>query len=81
MANGNISIPDELLPQLQELARAENKTADDIATEAVRQHLIQRFWDRTQHKAVERRGNMTDTEVEEIVNHAIQDVRKELRCS
>jgi len=81
MATGNITLPDELLPQLRELARAENKTADDIATEAVKQLLIRRFWDRTQREAVKRRGNMTDTEVEEAVNRAIQDVRKGLRSS
>lgn len=79
MVIGNITLPDELLPQLRELALAENKTADDIATEAVKQHLIRRFWDQTQREAMKRRGNMTDTEVEEVVNRAIQDVRKELR--
>lgn len=79
MAIGNIKLPDELLPRLEELARAENKTADDIATEAVQQHLIRRFWQQTQCEAVKRRGSMTDGEVDEVVNRAIHDVRKETR--
>lgn len=79
MATGNIRLPDELLPQLWELARAENKTADDVVTEAVKQHLVRRFWDQAQREAAKRRGNMTDKEVEETVNRAIQDFRKESR--
>jgi predicted transcriptional regulator len=79
MAAGNITLPDELLPQLEELARAENKTADDIATEAVKQHLNRRFWYKTQSEAANRRGNMTDAEVDEAVNRAIQSVREESR--
>lgn len=79
MATGNITLPDELLPRLEELARAENRTADDIATEAVKQHLVRRFWQQTQREAEKRRGSMTDEEVNEVVNCAIQDVRKETR--
>jgi|GEM_PF-2164388 len=79
MAIGNIKLPDELLPRLEELARAENKTADEIATEAVQQHLIRRFWQQTQREAVKRRGSMTDEQVDEVVNCAIQEVRKGTR--
>ncbi len=79
MATGNITLPDELLPKLEEVARAENKTADDIATEAVNQHLTRRFWQQSQCEAEKRRGSMTDEEVDEIVNRSIQEFRKETR--
>jgi predicted transcriptional regulator len=81
VSTGNITLPDEMLPQLKELARAENKTADAIATEAVKQHLIRRLWDRTQREATKRRGNMTGAGVDEVVNLAIQSFRKESRSS
>jgi predicted transcriptional regulator len=42
MPTGNITLPDEMILQLEELARAENKTAEVIATEAVKQHLRRR---------------------------------------
>ncbi len=45
MATGNITLPDELLPRLEAVARAENKTADDIATEAVEKLLQERAKD------------------------------------
>jgi predicted transcriptional regulator len=45
MAGGNITLPDELLPQLQELARSEDRSVDEVADEAVKQHLIRRFWE------------------------------------
>jgi predicted transcriptional regulator len=35
MATANITLPDELLPRLQELARTENRTADELAAQAV----------------------------------------------
>jgi len=79
MANGNITIPDDLLPELQELARAENRTADDIAAEAVKEHLARRFWERNKREAGKRRGNMTDEQVEEYVERVIHELRAESR--
>jgi hypothetical protein len=35
MAIGNITLPEDVLPKLEEAARAENRTADDLAKEAV----------------------------------------------
>jgi predicted transcriptional regulator len=39
---GNITLPEDLLPKLEEIARAENRTADDLAKEAVEKLLKER---------------------------------------
>jgi predicted transcriptional regulator len=42
MATGNITLPEDLLPKLEEVARAENRTADDLAKEAIEKLLKER---------------------------------------
>lgn len=42
MATKNIAIPDELLPKLEELARAESRTADDLARDILEQYVFRR---------------------------------------
>jgi predicted transcriptional regulator len=76
---GNITLPDELLPKLQEEARVENKTADEVAAEAVKQHLSRRFFERIRREAALRRGDMTDEQIEDYVDRVIHDFRRENR--
>ena len=78
-ANTNVHLPDELLAQAQQIAQAEGKTADDIAAEAMRKLLIDRFWERNKQQSLERRGSMTDEQVEEYVNRLIHEYRAETR--
>jgi predicted transcriptional regulator len=79
MATANITIPDELLPRLQELARTENRTADELAAQAVQELLMRRFWERNKVEAQKRRGNMTDEQVQEYVDRVIHEFRAENR--
>jgi predicted transcriptional regulator len=79
MATANITLPDELLPRLQELARTENRTADELAAQAVQELLMRRFWERNKVEAQKRRGNMTDEQVQEYVDRVIHEVRAENR--
>jgi hypothetical protein len=77
MPNGNITLQDDLLREMQEAARMDGQTVDDLATETVKQHLVRLFWQRNKHEAVKRRGPMTDEKVEGVVDSAIHDFRKE----
>jgi metal-responsive CopG/Arc/MetJ family transcriptional regulator len=79
MATGNITLPEELLPRLREAAIAENRTADELVAEAVRQHLARRGLEQIRQKAIQYRGNMTDEEVEEYVDEVIHEFRAENR--
>ncbi len=38
----SITIPDDLLPRLEELARADNRSAEDLASEALAQYVDSR---------------------------------------
>jgi predicted transcriptional regulator len=75
----NITIPDDLLPKLEEAAHAEDRTADELAAQAVRELLMRRFWERNKIEAQKRRGNMTDEQVEEYVDRVIHEFRSENR--
>ena len=79
MATANITLPDELFPRLQEQARTENRTADELAAQAVQELLMRRFWERNKVEAQKRRGNMTDEQIEEYVDKVIREFRAENR--
>jgi predicted transcriptional regulator len=81
MATRNITLPEEMLPELKELARTENRTADYVAAEAVKAHLAKRFWEHNKVQSLRRRGNLTDEQVEEYVDQLVHDSRAESRTS
>ena len=43
MATGNITLPEGLLPQLEKLAQAENRTASDLARQVLEQYVRRRL--------------------------------------
>ena len=63
-----------------QIAQAEGKTVHEIATEALKRDIARRWLERNKREAQLRRGNMTDEEVEAIVEHAIQESRAEQRA-
>jgi len=75
MATCNITLPEDLLPQLEELARAEHSSADAIAAEAIKQHIARRLWERNKLEAAKRRGTLNDDQVEEYVDRLIHECR------
>lgn len=81
MTPKNIAIEDaELLERYEEIARSEGKTVDELTTEAVKRDVARRWLERNKREAQVRRGNMTDEEVEAIVEKAIQESRAEQRA-
>ena len=81
MTPKNIAIEDpELLERYEEIARSEGKTVDELTTEAVKRDVARRWLERNKRVAQVRRVNMTDEEVEAIVEKAIQESRAEQRA-
>jgi hypothetical protein len=81
MTPKNVAIEDrDLLERYEEIARSEGKTIDELTTEAVKRDIARRWLERTRREAVLRRGNMTDEEVEAVVERAIQESRAEQRA-
>jgi len=54
-------------------------TVDELATEALKRALARRSFDKFQGQAEVRRRGMTDDQVEETVDQAIQESRAEQR--
>jgi hypothetical protein len=75
----NIAVPPDVLEQATRQAQAEGKTVDELAEEAIKRHLAHKTLERFKRDADARRGNMTDEEVEAIVDKAIRESRQENR--
>lgn len=81
MTPKNIAIEDrDLFERYAEIARSEGKTIDELTTEAVKRDVARRWLEKTKREAAIRRGNMTDDEVNDIVETAIQQSRAEQRA-
>ena len=80
MTPKNVAIEDpELLQRYAEIARSEGKTVDELTTEAVKRDVGRRWLEKNKREAQLRRGNMTEEEVEAVVEKAVQDTRAEQR--
>ena len=78
MTPKNVAIEDpELLQRYAEIARSEGKTVDELTTEAVKRDVGRRWLEKNKREAQLRRGNMTEEEVEAVVEKAVQETRAE----
>lgn len=77
----NVAIEDrEPFERYEEIARSEGKTVDELTTEAVKRDVVRRWFETNKREAALRRGNMTDDEVNDVVQKAIQESRAEQRA-
>ena len=74
-----VTLADDVYDRMQQEADAEGKTVDELTAEAVQRHLARRWMERNKREAQIRRGNMTDEEVEAVVDRAIHEYRNEQR--
>jgi hypothetical protein len=73
----NVAIEDrELLERAAKVAKAEGKTVDELATEALQQALSRRSFEKIKREAESRRRGMTDEEVDSSVEKAITEYRQ-----
>ena len=72
-----INVPNELRAAMESAAQSDGKTIIDLAVEAMQKHLARRFLGRMKRDALVPRGNMTDHEVQEVVDRAIHEYRSE----
>lgn len=77
--DSNITLPADLLAQVQAIAAKEGKTADELTAEAMKREVARRTLERLKTEATARRGNMTDEQVEEYVDKVIHEYRAENR--
>jgi hypothetical protein len=60
---------------VQKIATAEGTTVEELATKALERDLARRWLERVGLEGQLRRGNMTDNEVEAVVERAVQESR------
>jgi hypothetical protein len=75
MPGKKIAVPDEIYERVQKVATAEGTTVDELATKALERDLARRWLERVAREGQLRRGNMTDDEVEAVVERAVQESR------
>jgi hypothetical protein len=76
MTPKNVAIESsELLERAAKVARAEGKTVDELATEALERDLARRSLERFSREGEQRRRGMSNDQVEAAVQKAVHDVR------
>jgi len=75
MSDKKIAVPDEIYERVQEIATAEGTTVEELTTKALERDLARRWIERVGREGQVRRGNMTDDEVEAVVERAVQESR------
>lgn len=75
MSGKKIAVPDDIYERVQKIATAEGTTVEELATKALERDLARRWLERVGREGQLRRGNMTDTEIEAVVERAVQDSR------
>ena len=75
MSGKKIAVPDEIYDRVQKVATAEGTTVEELATKALERDLARRWLERVGRDGQLRRGNMTDDEVEAVVEWAVQESR------
>ena len=76
MPTKSIAVPDAVYERVRQIAAAEGTTVDQFATKAIERDLAGRWLDRVGREGDLRRGDMSDAEVEAVVELAVQESRK-----
>jgi predicted transcriptional regulator len=74
-----LTITDERLRAVDEFARIESRTRDDVVDEAIDKYLKRKSWDRLCTTIGEKMAARGITE--EDINEAVREVRAEIRSS
>jgi len=75
MSTKTIAVPDAIYERVQQIAAAEGTTVDQLATKAIERDLARRWLNRIEREGDRRRGDMSDAEVEAVVEQTVQESR------
>ena len=76
----NIALEPDILVRAEQVAATQGKTVDELANDAMKRELARLFFERIGREAQARRGNMSDDEVDAIVERAVAEDRSEQRA-
>jgi predicted transcriptional regulator len=75
MPTKSIAVPDAIYERVQQVAAAEGTTVEQLATKAIERDLARRWLDRTGREGDQRRGEMSEVEVETVIEQAVRESR------
>ena len=76
MPTKSIAVPDAVYERVQQVAAAEGTTVEQLATKAIERDLARRWLDRVGRDGDKRRGDMSDADVEAVVEQAVREPRQ-----
>lgn len=75
MTTKSIALPEVVYQRVREAAAAEGTTVEQLATQALERDLARRWLARVDREGTRRRGDMSDADVEALVERAVQESR------
>jgi hypothetical protein len=75
MPTKTIALPDAVYERVQQIANAEGTTVEQLATKAIERDLARRWFDSVGREGDLRRGDMSEAEMEAVVEQAVQQFR------
>lgn len=76
MPTKSIAVPDAVYERVQQAAAAEGTTVEQLATKAIERDLARRWLDRIGREGDQRRGDMSEADVEAVVEQAVRESRQ-----
>jgi hypothetical protein len=75
MPTKSIAVPDTVYERVQQIADAEGTTVEELATRAIERDLARRWLDRIGREGDQRRGDMSEADVDAIVERVRESPR------
>jgi predicted CopG family antitoxin len=75
MPTKSIAVPDAVYERVRQVAAAEGTTVEQFATKAIERDLARRWLNRIGREGDQRRGGMSDAEVEAVIEQAVRESR------
>ena len=76
MPTKSIAVPDTVYERVQQIADAEGTTVEELATRAIERYLACRWLDRIGREGDQRRGDMSEADVDAVVEQAVRESRQ-----
>jgi hypothetical protein len=75
MPTKSIAVPEAVYERVQQVAADEGTTVEQLATKAIERDLARRWLDRIGREGDQRRGDMSEAEVEAVIEQAVRESR------
>ena len=75
MSDRKIAVPDDVYGRVEKVANEEGATVEELVTKALERDLARRWLVQVEREGQARRGDMTDDEIDSVVERSVQEFR------